>query len=180
MTTLRWVLALALLALATPLLPAQQSPQTQSVPATCHMTPRPQTAFVPPAEYQTEKLPDNIFLIGSEKLWTAVREPMIWQWQPRGPGSNVNLTNKIFWYRVGYSWRTEPHPRLKVSGRRLDGDAPPLVVLEPMTHAILNIPGGAMLAGVYMPTPGCWEITGDYDGARVSFVVWVVPAEPRQ
>ena len=32
-----------------------------------------------------------------------------------------------------------------------------------------------MLVGVYVPTPGCWEITGDYKGQKLSFVVWVQP-----
>ncbi|HYX70095.1 MAG TPA: hypothetical protein VE825_13240 [Terriglobales bacterium] len=177
MATLRLVLALAFLALAAPLVLAQQPPQAQLVPASCHVTTRPQMAFVPPSEYRlTEPLPEGVFRIGSEKLWTEIHEPEVWTWRQRGPGSDVNLTNKIFWYRVGYSWRTEPHPRLKVTGRRLDGDAPPLEVMEPMTHAIIDMTGrGAMLAGIYMPTPGCWEITGDYEGDRVSFVVWVVP-----
>jgi hypothetical protein len=30
-----------------------------------------------------------------------------------------------------------------------------------------------MLTGVYTPTPGCWEITGDYKGQKLSYVVWV-------
>jgi len=31
------------------------------------------------------------------------------------------------------------------------------------------------LTGVYVPTPGCWKITGDYQGDKLSFVVWVEP-----
>jgi hypothetical protein len=30
-----------------------------------------------------------------------------------------------------------------------------------------------MLTGVDVPTPGCWEIMGDYKGQKLSFVVWV-------
>jgi hypothetical protein len=30
-----------------------------------------------------------------------------------------------------------------------------------------------MLVGVYFPTPGCWEVTGEYKGQKVSFVVWL-------
>ena len=33
-----------------------------------------------------------------------------------------------------------------------------------------------MLSGVYVPIPGCWEISGDYKGQKLSFVVWVQPA----
>jgi hypothetical protein len=32
-----------------------------------------------------------------------------------------------------------------------------------------------MLVGIYVPTPGCWEITGEYKSQKVSFVVWVYP-----
>jgi len=30
-----------------------------------------------------------------------------------------------------------------------------------------------MVAGVFIPTLGCWEITGDYKGDKLSYVVWV-------
>jgi len=64
MTVLRLLLVMALTALAAS---AQQtssqpaSPQTESVPASCPVTPRPATAFLPPADFHPEKLPDNIF-----------------------------------------------------------------------------------------------------------------------
>jgi hypothetical protein len=32
-----------------------------------------------------------------------------------------------------------------------------------------------MIAGVDIPSPGCWEITGDDGGENVKFVVWVAP-----
>jgi hypothetical protein len=35
-----------------------------------------------------------------------------------------------------------------------------------------------MLTGVYVPVPGCWEITGDYEEDKLTFVVWVVPEKP--
>ena len=34
-----------------------------------------------------------------------------------------------------------------------------------------------MLTGVYVPAPGCWEITREYDGNKLSFVVWVEPSK---
>jgi hypothetical protein len=166
------------------------SPQTSSLPssrqpelvppASCSVTPRPTWEFRPPADYRPEQMPKNLFLIGNEKLWTAIREPMVWQWQAHQPGHEKDLTAKIFWYRVGYSWRTEPIPKIKVTGRRLDGDAPALMLPQgPATNAIVDDSGrGAMLTGVYVPTPGCWEITGDYEGDKLSFVAWVEPVNP--
>jgi hypothetical protein len=83
------------------------------------------------------------------------------------------LTTKIFWWSVDYDRHREGNADLKVTGRRLDGDAPPLLTL-PTTNA-LGSPYDAMLTGVYVPTPGCWEITGDYKGQKLSFVVWLQP-----
>jgi hypothetical protein len=34
-----------------------------------------------------------------------------------------------------------------------------------------------MLVGAYVPTSGCWEITGEYKGEKLSFVVWVQPVK---
>jgi hypothetical protein len=154
----------------------QTSPQTETVHAFCPLTTRPTGEFIPPANYHPEKLQEGSFYIGSEKLWTAIHEPMVWGWKPHGPGHELDLTTKIFWYRTGYSWRTEPVPKLRVTGRRLDGPAPALTTPQgPATHAIMDSEKGAMLTGVYVPTPGCWQITGDYEGDKLSFVVWVEP-----
>jgi hypothetical protein len=30
-----------------------------------------------------------------------------------------------------------------------------------------------MVVGINFPTLGCWEITGQYQDAQVTFVVWV-------
>jgi hypothetical protein len=180
MIVLRLVLVIAFVSLTATPQPGssqQSSAQTESVPASCWVTPRPTREFIPPVDYHPEKLPENIFLIGTEKLWTAIREPMVWEWRPHQPGHEQDLTAKIFWFRFGYSWRTEPIPKLKVTGRRLDGPAPSLMLPQgPATHAIMDDSGrGAMLTGVYVPTPGCWEISGDYEGDKLSFVVWVEP-----
>ncbi|HEY6304957.1 MAG TPA: hypothetical protein VI488_00695 [Candidatus Angelobacter sp.] len=136
-------------------------------------------------------MPEKCFWLGTEKLWTDQCEPMIWQWAPHQPGHEQEvhpLTAKTFWYRVDYSWRAEPQPKLTITGRRLDGPAPPLMVMTwprrnaapaQATNAIIDYSGrGAMLTGVYVPVPGCWEITGDYEGDRLSFVVWVEPVKP--
>ena len=85
------------------------------------------------------------------------------------------LTVKIFWMRLGYDSLAEQRPAIKVTGRRLDGPAPPLLVLPP-TNAFQG-PGSAMLTGVYVPTPGCSEITGNYHRNKLSFVVWVEQAK---
>jgi hypothetical protein len=54
--------------------------------------------------------------------------------------------------------------------------APVSAAAMPPTNAFQG-PGSAMLTGVYVPTPGCWEITGDYQRNKLSFIVWVEPAK---
>jgi len=39
-----------------------------------------------------------------------------------------------------------------------------------------SFPATAMLHGLELPAYGCWEITGEYKGERLSFVVWVPPS----
>jgi hypothetical protein len=82
------------------------------------------------------------------------------------------LTEKTFWGSVEFDYKKEYPPELKVTGRRLDGNAPPLLSLR-STNAFPG-PAVAMLSGVYVPAPGCWEITGEYKGEKLSYVVWVV------
>jgi hypothetical protein len=185
MIFLRLVLVIAFAAL-TPggqQTPAQSAaPQQQTAPASCPMTPRPARAFIPPADYRpAEQLPKNSFLIGTEKLWTEIGDSMVWQWRPHAPGHEQDLTAKIFWFREDYNWRTEPVPKLRVTGRRIDGPAPPLVTPQgPATNVVIDSWRGAMLTGVWVPVAGCWEITGDYEGDKLSFNVWVEPAKPEK
>ena len=129
-----------------------------------------------PAPYERD---DVAFWLGTEKLWTFLPERAIWEWAPHQPGHEQEvqlLTTKIFdgvAVFLGYDSRAEQRPAIKVTGRRLDGPAPPLLVLPP-TNAFQGA-GSAMLTGVYVPAPGCWEITGEYHGNKRAFVVWVEP-----
>ena len=179
MITLRFVQIVTLAALtasAQQIPPQPASPQTKSsIPASCPVTRRPAHEFIPPAPYERD---DVTFWLGTEKLWTFLPERAIWEWAPHQPGHGQEvqpLTAKLFWMRLGYDSRAEPRPAIKVTGSRLDGPAPALLVLPP-TNAFQG-PGSAMLTGVYVPAPGCWEITGEYCGNKLSFVVWVEPAK---
>jgi len=179
MITLRFVRVIALAALTASgqRVPHQTgSPRTEpSIPASCPVTRRPAHEFVPPTPYERD---DVAFWLGTEKLWTFLPERAMWEWEPHRPGQEREvqpLTAKIFWMRLGYDSRAEQRPAIKVTGRRLDGPASPLLV-SPPTNAFQGT-GSAMLTGVYVPTPGCWEITGEYHSNKLSFVVWVEPAK---
>ena len=76
----------------------------------------------------------------------------------------------MFWWRDGYDWRTEQRPNLTITANRLDADAP-LVEHAGATNAYHESFGSAMLSGIAIPTPGCWEITGTYEGTTTLGIV---------
>jgi len=112
--------------------------------------------------------------LGSEKLWTLRPIDGLWYGlRTVEPDSGHEIyRDKVFWWRKGYDWRTENPPQLKVTGKRLDAPAPALYP-ESANPALIKIP--AIVTGINIPTVGCWEITGDYKGDKLTFVVWVVP-----
>ena len=139
-------------------------------PADCPITVPQDPPFVPPPPY--DKLGfEGEFWYGSNSLWTAIRQNGIWEALPHNP---AGYTQKVFWWREGYSISEEPEPALTVTAERLDGQAPP-VRGSKATNASAGDIGSAMLVGVDLPTLGCWEITGEYGGSELSFVVWVAP-----
>ena len=175
MTILRLVLLISFVALTTR---AQQNSHQQPPdhprlvpPASCPVTVASADPFVPPSQYE---LDNESFWLGTEKLWTVLRKSGVWEWAPHKQGHEdevQRLTEKTFWMSVDFQWAKEWRPKLKVTGRRLDGSAPRLLT-TPATNAFAG-PAAAMLMGVYVPTSGCWEITGEYRGQKLSFVVWL-------
>ena len=73
--------------------------------------------------------------------------------------------NKILWIRPEGT-------ELKVSGHRLDADAPPLRADIPCCY-----PTGFQVTGLYFPTEGCWEVTAEAGKSRLQFVVEIAPEE---
>jgi hypothetical protein len=137
---------------------------------TCPVTRPPDPPFTPPAPYP-QSAPGEDFWYGTDSLWTAVPQNGAWSALPYNP---EGFTQKVFWWRKGYSWTEEPEPQLAVTGQRLDAPAPPLNVSK-ATNAFSEGIGSAMLVGVDFPTSGCWEVTGHYRDVVLSFVVWVGP-----
>jgi hypothetical protein len=85
---------------------------------------------------------------------------------PRG------VRNKVFWWSRNWDWRSDQKPDLTVTARRLDAPAPALRI-SPATNAHAADIHHAMLVALDIPTSGCWEITGEYKGRKLSYVVWV-------
>ena len=133
-----------------------------AVPETCPVTKFSDNPFVPPYPYPAKpRLVGSWF--GSDGLWIIPPENGEWQ----------GLRQKMGWWRAGYDRRTESTPKLKVTGRRLDSQAPPLAVDGPNAVGVSGPPRNYMMVGLTFPTPGCWEITGHDENDELTFVVWV-------
>jgi len=65
-------------------------------------------------------------------------------------------------------WRGVPGT-LRITGRRLDADAPPLRAHVPTGYG----PRGFQPTGLVFPTIGCWRVVGQVADARLTFVVKV-------
>jgi hypothetical protein len=148
---------------------ASSSAVPSSSAGACALT-RPEPPFVapppapasPPAYYQSA-------WYGSAKLWTMLNvNGEVWRDLPSHPNG---LGQKTFWWSVDWEVQHELEPRITVTGRQLDGPGT-FRSGPPGTNASADF-GTAMLVGVLVPSPGCWEITGAYGGETLSFVVSV-------
>lgn len=96
------------------------------VPETCPVTkPYQASLFVPPSPYPAQASAGD-FWFGSDRLWTALPANGTWRGLPHYTPSDPFFRQKIAFWREGYDWHTEPQPRLKVTGKRLDSPAPAL------------------------------------------------------
>lgn len=127
-------------------------------PAACPVT-QP-NGSLPPGE---ETLSENY--LGNGQLWTV-----LW---PAGttvivPEADGRLAMKFPWWRAVSGGLT-------ISGRQLDGAAPPLSADIPDGYGET----GFQASAIFFPAPGCWEITGRAGEASLTFVTRVVVAEPQ-
>jgi len=142
----------------------------------CPVTQSQEPHFIPPLPYPPEVPYKSEFWYGTDALWTMLGVEGTWSGLPyhdheEGDG---HYSQKVFWWNKDYDWQAEPLPEFKVTARRLDGSAPIFESSE-ATNAYTPEFGSAILTGVEIPTLGCWEITGSYQGDELSFVVRVVP-----
>jgi hypothetical protein len=101
---------------------------------------------------------------GNGKLWTAM-------WP-----HNVVIATPVYIERDGavgmkWPWWRGVKGRLNITGRRLDGKAPPLTADIPDYGTT-----GFQASGISFPTEGCWEVTGRVGEARLTFVTLVLKA----
>jgi hypothetical protein len=109
------------------------------------------------------------FWFGDESLAVLLSTNAAWH----GMGSRNRYRDKLFWRRRGYHGATEQRPKLTVTGRRLDGEAPAARASRATNAHHPDFGGWAMLVMMEFPTAGCWEVTGEYRGEKLAFVVQV-------
>jgi hypothetical protein len=90
--------------------------------------------------------------------WYANEDRSLWAWWW---GKRSVGDYKVLWVRpVG--------AQLKIIGRRVDGDAPPLSARIPVgyRHTFQS-------TAIAFPAAGCWQVEGTAGAARLTFVVWI-------
>ena len=161
---------------AVPILPAPTATLgaevLSSTPAKdCPITDPQVPPFTAPAPYSPESPWSDYFWYGTNSLWTVVPKSGVWAGLPK---DSQGYGQKVFWWREGYVWNEGPEPEITVTAERLDASAP-IFSVSGGTNAYADDIGSAMLTGVDFPTLGCWKVTGKYQEAELSFVVWVAP-----
>jgi hypothetical protein len=150
----------------------QSSSQRARVPDTCPITKLGDRPFVPPPPYPA-KAPAGAFWFGTDRLWTMLGVDGSWTGLPHYTPSDPTFRQKLFWFRQGYDGKAEPQPHLTVTGKRLDAPASPLMA-DPASGSYGEQDWRSfMVVGINLPTLGCWEITGHYEGDELTLVVWV-------
>lgn len=140
-----------------------------TVPATCPVT-NPEAGLPLPSAFPSRD-PGEIgsAWYGTAALWTMLaQDGEAWRGLSR---DKVGYGQKTVWWSAAWRLAAEPQPALSVSGVQLDGPAT-FGTTGPATNATAEF-GTAMLAGITVPSPGCWRITGHYRGATLSYVVWI-------
>ena len=145
---------------------------TDSAPpatAACGVT-VPNPPFSAPPPYPASPPDASEAWFGTPELWTMLElDGEVWD----AANASFPVGQKLFWWSSNWAgMREEPEPALTVVATRLDG--PGTVRTDDATNAAADSLGGqAMLSGIEFPTPGCWQVTGEYRGAVLSYVVWV-------
>jgi len=92
--------------------------------------------------------------------WYVNDDRSIWAgWQPLASGK---AGNRIMWIKP-------PGQKLEITGRRLDGEAPPLELDRNDSY----VSKGFEPNRLFFPVPGCWEVAATAGGQELVFVVEV-------
>lgn len=101
---------------------------------------------------------------GNGKLWTAMWPHNVVIATPDYIEPDGSVGMKWPWWRGVKG-------KLTITGRRLDGNAPPLTAYIPDYGK-----RGFQSSGISFPTEGCWEVTGAVGDAKLTFVTLILKA----
>jgi hypothetical protein len=145
-------------------------PTTDVIPQapskTCPVTRPPNPPFTPPSPWPAQAPGADEFWFGNASLWTALPKSGDWR--------QLALGEKFWWWSEEFDVSKDTTPDLRVRAKRLDGDAASFQVSE-ATNGYHESFNWAMLVGVQLASPGCWEFTGEYNGHQLSFILWIPP-----
>lgn len=144
-----------------------ETSRSKATAEACPVTQSPGSPFIPPEPWPPEPPGEVQFWYGQDGLWTALPQDGSWR--------QLALDEKFWWWSEEFDVSEDDTPDLTVTAERLDGDAP-VFRTDEATNGFHESFNWAMLVGVELPSPGCWEFTGEYKGQHLSFVLWV-PAE---
>ena len=130
----------------------------------CPVTQPPAEPFIPPGPWPESYPYLGRVWYGSPGLWTALPEGGEWRQLAHG--------DKFWWWSEEFDVEEDTTPNLVVTALRLDGKAAEFRT-DHATNGYHKDFHWAMLVGVTVDSPGCWEITGEYNGHSLTLVVWV-------
>jgi len=136
-------------------------PVTSPAPAmsgACEVTPP--NGSVPPGD------PPNPLGYGNGQLWTELWPSGIVVFKVGGPGL-VNADGSL---AMKFPWVRGTNGPLQITGRRLDGSAPPL--RSQVTDGYGDT--GFQPATLIFPSTGCWEVVGRAGTGSLTFITTVV------
>jgi hypothetical protein len=138
------------------------SPASQSQPLRepCPVT-RP-NGQIPPGKIPS---PGSRYL-GNGALWTDLYPSPI---RPRPEDVKADGT-----IEVKFGWWRGVAGRLRIEGRRLDAEAPPLSAWIPGGYGRRGFQSSA----ITFPTAGCWQVTGSVADASLTFVTLILDKQP--
>jgi hypothetical protein len=111
------------------------------------------------AAVQNEPQPGHYIVNDDQSLWASAW----WASEPEYPLRAGDDGNKLGWFRPAGA-------TLEITGRRIDGEAPPLEASVPCCY-----PTRFQATGLYFPTEGCWEVRAKAADSELVFFVQVEP-----
>lgn len=133
------------------------SPSTPGSPITCPVT-QPNGVEPPPGE-----MPSGLYY-GNAQLITGLDPAGVINAKPMDMQGDGSAGIKWGWWRG-----TGVKAAITADGHRLDQTGPPLRIDIPAGYGL----SGFQVAGLYFPTPGCWEVTARAGAAKLTFVTLV-------